>query len=630
MEGKVKKNYFYLCDIFKLVILCLLLLEANGLAQIQNEKALVKNPSTKLTTTASTGYQFVNKSDDTSGSQNPLNVTMDKDKNNIANFVISTYTLTINATNGSVTKEPDKTTYNYGENVKLTAAPATGYHFINWSGDTSGSQNPLNITMNKDKNITANFAINTYTLTINATNGSVTKEPGKTTYNYGENVKLTATPATGYHFVNWSGDASGSQNPLNVTMDMDKNITANFAIDTYILTVNATNGSVIKEPDKTSYNYAENVKLTSAPATGYHFVNWSGDASGSQNPLNVTMDKDKNITANIAIDTYTLTINSTNGSVAKEPDKTSYNYGENVKLTAAPATGYHFVNWSGDTSGSQNPLNVTMDMDKNITANFAIDTYTLTVNATNGSVTKEPGKTTYNYGENVKLTATPATDYHFVNWSGDVSGTDNPQNITMDSDKNITANFEISTFTILAIANENGTITPSGNIMVNYGADRLFLITPDNGYHVLSIFVDSIKVDSTLSYTFRDVTSNHSIFASFTNNPTSVKEYSSIAPKDYNLFQNYPNPFNPTTNIRFALPQKSIVTLEIFNIVGKRINTILTNASLNAGIFEMTWNSEDRNGSLLPSGIYLLRIIANSEVEQNKTFTTIKKLILLK
>ncbi|WBX72418.1 T9SS type B sorting domain-containing protein [Tenacibaculum retecalamus] len=70
------------------------------------------------------------------------------------------------------------------------------------------------------------------TLTINATNGTVATDPNPTngTYTDGQVVELTATPDTGYQFDNWSGDASGVLNPLNITMDANKTVTANFSL----------------------------------------------------------------------------------------------------------------------------------------------------------------------------------------------------------------------------------------------------------------------------------------------------------------------------------------------------------------------------------------------------------------
>jgi uncharacterized repeat protein (TIGR02543 family) len=82
------------------------------------------------------------------------------------------------------------------------------------------------------KNVTANFAINpanTFTLTAIALNGTVTKSPNQLTYNNGTIVALTADAAKGYHFTGWSGNLSGTTNPINITMNGNKTVTANFA-----------------------------------------------------------------------------------------------------------------------------------------------------------------------------------------------------------------------------------------------------------------------------------------------------------------------------------------------------------------------------------------------------------------
>src|SRR5436309_1766357 len=107
--------------------------------------------------------------------------------------------------------------------------------------------------MDGNKNNTATFAINTYTLNVKMVrSGTVTKSPNQATYVPGTVVQLTATPAAGWHFVSWSGDAGGTANPLNVTMDANKNITATFAINTYTLNVTtAGSGTVAKSPNQT-------------------------------------------------------------------------------------------------------------------------------------------------------------------------------------------------------------------------------------------------------------------------------------------------------------------------------------------------------------------------------------------
>ncbi|WP_198517120.1 InlB B-repeat-containing protein [Tenacibaculum sp. SZ-18] len=289
--------------------------------------------------------------------------------------------------------------------------------------------------------------ITQYTLTLNATDGTITPDPAGGTYDDGTSVTLTATPDAGYEFVEWSGDASGTTNPLIITMDADKTITATFAPIQRTLTVNATNGAVTTNPNPTNGTYDDgtSVTLTATPDAGYEFVEWSGDASGTTNPLIITMDADKTITATFAPIQRTLTVNATNGAVTINPNPTNgtYSDGASVTLTATPDAGYEFVEWSGDVSGTTNPLIITMDADKTITATFAPIQRTLTITAIDGNVTTSPNPVngTYDQGTVVTLTAVPDSGFSFDAWSGDATGTTTQVTITMDSDKNVTATF---------------------------------------------------------------------------------------------------------------------------------------------------------------------------------------------
>jgi subtilisin family serine protease len=77
-------------------------------------------------------------------------------------------------------------------------------------------------------------------------------------------------------------------------------------------------------------------------------------------------------------------------------------------------------------------------------------------------------------------------------------------------------------------------------------------------------------------------------------------------PEDFYLLQNYPNPFNPSTKIRFAVPEKSNVKINLYDILGSEISVIL-DEEVNPGVQEI-----ELNGSNLTSGVYLLRMIANN------------------
>ena len=336
--------------------------------------------SVTVTATPNAEFNFVNWTDNgTIASTNSIyTLLLNASKTLVANFALKTYTLNVAAVNGTTVKNPNLVTYNSGAIVQVTATPNSGYTFASWSGDATGSANPLTVTMNSTKNITANFTINTFLLNVTAINGTVAKIPNQVSYNSGATVQLTATPNVGYTFTSWSGDATGTTNPLTVTMNSTKNITANFTAiaSTFTLNVTAVNGTALKVPNLATYTNGASVLLTATPNVGYVFTSWSGDANGSVNPLTVTMNANKNITANFTltpVNTFVLNVLANNGTVSKNPSLVSYNSGATVQLTATANSGYTFTSWSGDANGSLNPLTVTMNSDKNITANFTAD-----------------------------------------------------------------------------------------------------------------------------------------------------------------------------------------------------------------------------------------------------------------
>jgi len=210
------------------------------------------------------------------------------------------YTLTMNTVgNGSVSLNPPGGTYDAGTVVQLTAEADPSWEFVGWSGDLGGSANPTTITMNGDRTVTATFVpIPQYDLTINIIGyGSVDLDPSGGNYYEGTEVELTAYPDSGSQFIWWSGDLGGSTNPMTITMNGDRTVTATFVpIPEYDLTINIIGyGSVDLDPSGGNYYEGTEVELTAYPDSGWVFSIWSGDLSGSANPTSIIMDSDKTV-----------------------------------------------------------------------------------------------------------------------------------------------------------------------------------------------------------------------------------------------------------------------------------------------------------------------------------------------
>jgi uncharacterized repeat protein (TIGR02543 family) len=132
-------------------------------------------------------------------------------------------------------------------------------------------------------------------------------------------------------------------------------------------------GSVVANPSGGTYEPGTTVTLTAQPDARYRLVKWTGGPVADPTTLSTTvlMDAHKNVTASFELNEYRLTLKTTNGSITKSPDQTTYTYGTVVTLTAIPDAGYHFTGWAGDVANPTSPTTtIFMAENKTITANF--------------------------------------------------------------------------------------------------------------------------------------------------------------------------------------------------------------------------------------------------------------------
>ena len=192
---------------------------------------------------------------------------------------IQNYSLAVTAGDGG-TVNTIGGTYERGATVTLTATPNSEFIFTGWSNGST--ENPLTITINANTTITASFTKRSYPLTVSVSGeGSVNEEvvsSGKTTTEYtsGSVVRLTASPSSGWEFSRWSGSVSATTNPLELTLNEAKTVTATFerlAQENTYMTVAQGNGTLevvsVAAPDQNG-NIA--VVVTATPAEG--FIVW--------------------------------------------------------------------------------------------------------------------------------------------------------------------------------------------------------------------------------------------------------------------------------------------------------------------------------------------------------------------
>lgn len=440
--------------------------------------------------------------------------------------------------NGSITPE-DTVIINHGGSQQFTIAPALGYHVDSLLVDGVRVDSTLSYTFDNvtsDHFIVANFSIDLFTITATSGSGGTISPAGDVAVPYGSNQQFIISSDVGYYidslFVNGNHvDSLTSYTFINVTAS--HTIHAKFTINSYNIVASAGLNGSISPVGTVSVTHGSSQQFVVTPDEGYQVDSvWVDggfvDSTTSYTFNNVTSNRTIHVTFKIR--TYTITATASAGGSITPNGTISVNHGEDKSFSFEPNTGYHFdsllVNSvRADSSVSYTFYNISSN--QNIAAYFSINQFTITpTSGTGGSITPS-GIVSVNYGSSRQFTITPDAGYHLDSIIVDGFKVDSTISYTftsVTSNHTINAMFSINVYTITASVDGNGSITPVGAVNINYGGSQLFVITPDLNYRIDSIIVDGNRVDSLTSYTFTNVSANHSIIAYF-----SINKYTIIA-----------------------------------------------------------------------------------------------------
>jgi surface protein len=257
-------------------------------------------------------------------------------------------------------------------------------------------------------------------------------------------------------------------------------------------TVSPTEGGTITlNPSGGVYSGGETVTITGTPSTGWRFLRWEGDWSGETNPSTLNMTKDYSVIGIFVKRDYPLTINvEGEGTVVErviQQKTTQYPYQTVVELTPVPSEGWRFVQWSGDLSGSEVPKTITVDGEKTVNVKFERKNYPLTITIVGEGTVEEtivPQKTTeYPYETVVELTPIPSEGWEFVEWGGDLTGSEVPKQITVDTEKQVTVTFQLKTYPLNVSVEGNGTINVEPLLdLYPHGSQVTLTPVPERGW----------------------------------------------------------------------------------------------------------------------------------------------------
>ena len=182
----------------------------------------------------------------------------------------------------------------------------------------------------------------------------------------------------------------------------------------------------------------------------------------------------------------------------------------------------------------------------------------------------------------------------------------------ISADGNI-AGIQMTVKTDQLFINEDIPLTVKSNyindeyIILIYGAsgetlsgDNIHLFSSSEGYEITTIIVVNELSES-----------------------MNIDRSAALLPDEFELSQNFPNPFNPNTQIQFTIGQNELVSLNIFDVQGRLVNSLISNIYYTAGYHSMSWDGKNNLGTQVPSGMYLYKLVS-----ENQTLT--RKMVLMK
>jgi photosystem II stability/assembly factor-like uncharacterized protein len=355
-----------------------------------------------------------------------------------------------------------------------------------------------------------------------------------------------------------------------------------------------------------SYYHWQNASLVATPNIGYSFVNWTEeDSIVSINPTySFNVYRNRYMKANFDTATFSITAAAYPTNAGNVTGSGVYPYNQIVNLIASSNDGYDFTNWTENDViiSTDSSINVTVTENRNLTAIFALKSFTITASSNPFEAGTITGAGVYFYGQSVALNATPTIGNYFTEWSenGTSISTNELYSFTVIENRELTANFSALNYTITAVSDSLNAGTIVGAGIYTYGQTATLTAIPNNNFKFIGWIENGIQVSADSIFEFV-VSANRELTAKFLNmtiirNPNAASE----------LLYIYPN---PGTNILY-------VDLNVFNVAGQDIQvemynvlgkSIVTNIICAENIISFDVRS-------IPSGIYYLLVKANDRV----------------
>ncbi len=423
-----------------------------------------------VSATAAEGYIFLNWTENGSVVSNnaSFSFTVSGNRTLTAHFTLNAHTITLNANPSAGGTVSGGGSYQFDQTATVTAAPANGYTFTNWTenGSVVSNNASYSFTVTGNRALTAHFTLNAHTITLNANPSAGGTVSGGGSYQFNQTATVTAAPANGYTFTNWTENGSVVSNnaSYSFTVTGNRTLTAHFSLNAHNITLNANPAEGGTLAGEGNYEHGQTATAEASPNQGYTFINWieNGNVVSTNASYSFTVTGDRALTANFSINTFIIATNANPSEGGTVTGEGSYEFGQVASLSASPAPGFIFSDWSEDGVIISNDADFSFIVTANrtLTANFTLITHNIALNAYPSEGGSVSGEGEYNFGQSATVSATANDDFVFLYWmeNSAIVSHDSQYSFVVNNDRLLTAVFEstLATITIDAESNPKG------------------------------------------------------------------------------------------------------------------------------------------------------------------------------
>jgi uncharacterized repeat protein (TIGR02543 family) len=492
-------------------------------------------------------------------------------------------------------------TYFVDDPVVVEAIPNEDYNFVNWTeNDEEVSTNAVyTFYAEVDRNLVANFIRKPCLISVSANPPAGGEVTGGSLYPHNSNVSLTATPNTGYQFVNWTedGTAVSTNATYSFTATVSRTLVANFALKSYTISVSANNPTYGSVSGGGTFMHFELVTVTATANASYNFVSWkeADTVVSTAAEFSFSADGNRTLVAHFSGNTHTVTFDPQGGS-AVDPQNVEHG-GKATKPTDPTRADYIFGGWYKDAACT----NIWSFDNDEVTSDITLyadwipasaTTYKVTFNSQGGSHVEQQ---IIAAGEKASHPTAPTRDgYTFSGWHRE-AGCVNAWDFAVDlvtQDTTLYAKWtEVGANTYVVTFNSQGGSAVDPQTVAHDG--KVIEPTPPTraaGYTFGGWYRES-ACTNIWNFATDVVTANITLYAKWTGGPTAVSAEAQTAVKLYP---------NPVVNGQLIIDNeqwKAGETVKVYSINGALVATYTT-----------TGEKTSVSVSQLPNGTYLLRV----------------------